>query len=71
MRPRPAWPSWGTVSEALPQSLITGAAAMTASHVGCSPRLISEDEAFRIESKLAYEPFLPPFQDVGKATDCG
>jgi len=38
---------------------------MAAGHVGCSPRLIDEDEALRIEIKLAVEPALPLPQDVG------
>lgn len=35
-----------------------------ARHVGRGPRLVDEDEPFRVEVELAVEPVLPPLQDV-------
>lgn len=47
------------------QARASGAPAMAAHHVCRSPGLVNEDEARRIETELAVEPFAAPLQDVG------
>jgi hypothetical protein len=54
-----------TMREAHAQPLAPRAAAMTAGHVGCGPRLVDEDQALGIEIELAVEPALALRQDVG------
>lgn len=51
--------------ESHPQAFAPGAAAMAAGHVGRGPRLIDEDQAFRLQIELAVEPAPPLAQDVG------
>ena len=53
------------VGNANPQPLAAAAAAVGPSHVGRSPGLIDEDQAFGIEIELAFEPGFAPLQDVG------
>jgi hypothetical protein len=53
------------VGEAHPQPLALRATAMAAGHVGGSPRLINEHEAFRFQIDLPREPVMPLPQDIG------
>ena len=53
------------VGNANPQPFAAAAAAVGPSHVGRSPGLIDEDQAFGIEIELAFEPGFAPLQDVG------
>jgi hypothetical protein len=53
------------VRETHPQPLAFRAAAMAAGHVRCRPRLIDEDEAFRLQIDLTIEPLTALFQDIG------
>ena len=53
------------VRDADPQPFAATTAAVGPSHVGRSPGLVDEDQAFGIEVELAFEPGLAPLQDVG------
>jgi hypothetical protein len=53
------------VRDADTQAFAAAAAAVGASHVGRSPGLVDEDQAFGIKIELAFEPGLAPLQDVG------
>ena|ERR1700722_19065518 len=53
------------VRDADTQAFAAAAAAVAASHLGRSPGLVDEDNAFGIEIKLAFEPGLAPHQNVG------
>jgi len=54
-----------SVRKAHPQPLAFWAAAVAAGHVGGSPGLVDEDEAFGFEVDLAVKPALALPQDVG------
>ena len=53
------------VRDADAQAFAAGGAAVGSSHVGRSPGLVDERQAFGIEIKLAFEPGLAPLQDIG------
>jgi len=47
------------------QSFAFGRASVAARHIGGGPGLVDEDQLFRIEIELAFEPGLATFQKVG------
>ena len=47
------------------QSFAFGRAPKAARHIGGGPGLVDEDQLFRIEIELAFEPGLATFQNVG------
>ena len=54
-----------TLREAHPQPLAPRAATMAPGHVGGSPRLVDEDQAFRFQIDLTIEPGLSLPQHIG------